>query len=331
TPTGNFGPITKEALGKFQIARGIVRQQSDKGYGYFGPRTKEALLNASSSAKTPLVASATVAGRLSASTRHDVSAVARSPGGEVGRLVAPPPEWIEKNPAAYKLYQKIAEEVAGGNVFPRSKKSQSPRSSISHGDNEERWKHDYLRVYPAYDELEHKCKPEKCDAKAGAYWKIDLNVEPKDVITVSMYLRNKGYKHSYLQGAPEEAFSVYIGSKDLTDKEVRILEKDLAQYLRKPRYVDSKYGLAQELGTNISGGFRVHKSAQALRKHKEVDIPGYGFAGIPKVGPYEKRNCNLNFFKEPESNQKVLALRDIRAGFLELTKLFGTYFHGTNK
>ncbi|MFA7277760.1 MAG: peptidoglycan-binding domain-containing protein, partial [Candidatus Gracilibacteria bacterium] len=49
TPTGNFGPITKEALGKFQIARGIVRQQSDKGYGYFGPRTKAALMETLSS------------------------------------------------------------------------------------------------------------------------------------------------------------------------------------------------------------------------------------------------------------------------------------------
>ena len=45
TPHRTFGPRTRDAVGRFQLAHGIVRNQDEKGYGYFGPKTKAKLLS----------------------------------------------------------------------------------------------------------------------------------------------------------------------------------------------------------------------------------------------------------------------------------------------
>lgn len=44
TPHKTFGPRTRDAVGKFQLTHGIVRKPDEKGYGYFGPKTKAKLL-----------------------------------------------------------------------------------------------------------------------------------------------------------------------------------------------------------------------------------------------------------------------------------------------
>ncbi len=37
--TGYFGPVTKEAVMKYQLSRGLIKNQSDDGAGYVGPKT----------------------------------------------------------------------------------------------------------------------------------------------------------------------------------------------------------------------------------------------------------------------------------------------------
>ncbi len=40
TPTGYFGPKTKEALKEFQLAEGIIKSKNSRGAGNFGPQTR---------------------------------------------------------------------------------------------------------------------------------------------------------------------------------------------------------------------------------------------------------------------------------------------------
>lgn len=329
-PNEVFGQEVEDAIVRFKIDKKLATDRNDERAKRFGAGTRNKMREVLD-APQAVTASVRTAVAGVAQQRNAPAPAPKSLESETARLVTPPPEWKERNPAAYRFYQKIAGEVASGNPFPRSKNSQTSVSYLLHGDNDDRWRQDYLQVYPAYDELEHKFKPERCDIKPGAYWKADLNIEPGDVITVSLYLRDKGYRHDYLQGSPEQTFSVYFGSKDMADHGIKRLERDLGKYLKKPRFADGKYTLGQELGTNISGEFRVHRSAAPLKGYKEADIPGYGFAGIPVVGPYTERNCKPGFFQKPDKEQKFLALRDVRTGFRKMTELFGTYFHGTNK
>ena len=43
--TGYYGPLTAEAVGKFQIKHGILKSSSDAGYGVVGPRTMATIDN----------------------------------------------------------------------------------------------------------------------------------------------------------------------------------------------------------------------------------------------------------------------------------------------
>ncbi len=40
TVSGNFGPLTEKALGRFQLKYGLVKSAKDVGYGYLGPKTR---------------------------------------------------------------------------------------------------------------------------------------------------------------------------------------------------------------------------------------------------------------------------------------------------
>src|SRR3989344_5663122 len=50
--TGNFGPLTRAAVGSWQIQKGVVANSSSAGYGTVGPKTRAAL--ACTKAVTPL-------------------------------------------------------------------------------------------------------------------------------------------------------------------------------------------------------------------------------------------------------------------------------------
>ena len=39
--TGHYGILTRQAVGRFQIAQGIVASESAAGYGVVGPQTRE--------------------------------------------------------------------------------------------------------------------------------------------------------------------------------------------------------------------------------------------------------------------------------------------------
>ncbi len=42
---GTFGPKTKDAVGRFQLAHGLLKSAEEKGYGVFGPKTKAAMIS----------------------------------------------------------------------------------------------------------------------------------------------------------------------------------------------------------------------------------------------------------------------------------------------
>ncbi len=54
---GTFGPKTKDAVGRFQLAHGLLKSAEEKGYGVFGPKTKATLLSIVSLQPQPTAAS----------------------------------------------------------------------------------------------------------------------------------------------------------------------------------------------------------------------------------------------------------------------------------
>ncbi len=69
-------------------------------------------------------------------------------------------------------------------------------------------------------------------------WKVHLNAMPKDVETISKYLRTNGYLHKYLSGGEIEdgkTFTVYIGSFRLTQRLANRLSGDLVAFLARPK------------------------------------------------------------------------------------------------
>lgn len=331
-PNGNFGPATEAALVQFKIDYRLAAEknrnevQTKRCGANTRAKLQEILLGKTATISHGVHSAVTKVVR--PESAKPAPNVPRNATGEIARLAGPPPEWKEKNPAAYALYERIVGAVANNNQFPKSKTSAPSRAARLFGPNEEILRREYEKVLAPYNQNAHKVAKELCDVKSGSGWKAHLAVDPQDVAVVARFLQKKGFRHDYLQEGVGRTFGVYFGSRDTARQGVNIIQAEIGRYLKKPYTADERYPLNRELGANISGEFKVDRSALPSKGYKDCDVPGYGFGGLPVIAPFEQRNCKPSFYQVPPEQKKLLVLRDMRTAFRKLTEIFGQYFHG---
>jgi len=98
-------------------------------------------------------------------------------------------------------------------------------------------------------------------------WKFHLNVEPNNVKEVSNLLKDKGFKHKYLKGGEVDSgkiFTVYTGSKRMTERGVRMISDNLGHLLATP-----KAGGEVPFAPNIVGRFEGNEAEYANKVSKD--------------------------------------------------------------
>lgn len=94
--------------------------------------------------------------------------------------------------------------------------------------------HAVMRDY--YEKGEDKWKSWEGAPPFGEY-KCHLNVTPENVLTVSDFLKTRGYHHKYLHGGEVESgkiFTVYVGGKDQAEQIIREIEDGVGSFLGEP-------------------------------------------------------------------------------------------------
>lgn len=69
-------------------------------------------------------------------------------------------------------------------------------------------------------------------------WKFHLNVTPQHVKEVAEFLREQGFNHKYLSGGEVESgkvFTIYTGSKEMTERAVRVACDGVGSLLDEPK------------------------------------------------------------------------------------------------
>ena len=121
--------------------------------------------------------------------------------------------------------------------------------------------------------------PENHDyVKGNQGWKIHLNVTPQKTPQVSEYLKSAGFHHKYINGVDIDdgkIFTIYIGSKELTEKIVKKVQDDIGDLLDEPK---------------AKGDIQVSPKIRArfgLYHHKDYINRGYS-DGIPLKKYYDE-------------------------------------------
>lgn len=146
--------------------------------------------------------------------------------------------------------------------------------------------------------------------------KLHLNVGIEEVVAVSEYLKKEGFYHKFLSGGEVTdgtVFTVYVGSKDLTDKLAKQLSEELKSWLRKPVRKDEI-----EYAPNIPGRFVGDK--------KDFMQYGIGIRGI-SVSREMASLFSPWSSKKDLDQKKTLAFQ---ASFNALADKYGEYFYGSN-
>jgi hypothetical protein len=101
--------------------------------------------------------------------------------------------------------------------------------------NQELYKQ-YIAELGEYNDLG---KPEQHDFQnPNQGWKLHLNVSPSNVKGVSEFLKLKGFVHKFLKEANIDSgkiFTVYIGSRALTEKAVKVIQDEIGDLLDDPK------------------------------------------------------------------------------------------------
>jgi hypothetical protein len=257
---------------------------------------------------------------------------------EIDRLSNLPPEWLQKSPAAYNFYRRMVYQVK----YPHSlSRNTAPNKLLTEHANQPELiqrsvataARNILHVDPnGYhfdgkpDKYDYRL-PDGCKSRGGK-WKIHLNVEPWNFGHVSDYLKKNNYLHKFMSGGDYDSpFTVYFGSWDLTLRESQKISKDLEMYLRKPTY-DSF-----EITRNIGGRFE-YTPDDSREKIIGIKLTINGSAGLPRRqenAPYWFKLAEARESKDEEKKDQALIedLKNLQESFLAMTKLFGSYFHGT--
>lgn len=191
----------------------------------------------------------------------------------------------------------------------------------------------YLKPYLQTDLSNNTINPDKVDYPEKITHnfghKLHLNIEAKDVVVVSKYLKDNGYRHKYLSGGEIEdgkVFTVYIGSKDLTDELAQKISSDLQTYLRRPVFVDEV-----EYAPNVVGRFESSKGTGAEPFSKY----GFGIRGVDILRQDKEKivEANMQKFNNTRSENEALLpggyIGAFTRSFERLSQDYGSFFYGT--
>jgi len=153
--------------------------------------------------------------------------------------------------------------------------------------------------------------------------KLHLNIALTDVKKVSEYLMKEGFFHKYLrsgEAATGSMFTVYIGSKDLTDQLAIKISNELGSTLKKP--VDHS---EIEYAPNVIGRFTV---ADEVNKFTHY---GFGIRGFPMLKKFASRQMLGRVKDMPNKLQDKQFKEGFDESYDSLAKMYGSYFYGTGK
>lgn len=189
----------------------------------------------------------------------------------------------------------------------------------------------YTDTLPEYDyvpdgiRLANENREEaKCNFLLGSPnlgWKVHLNIAPANVASASDYLKQNGYAHKYLtggSGGEGKAFTVYFGAKGTMDKWSQQLAKDLGNVLCKPVAPEET-----EVAAGIVARFTSLGSDGREMGSPEDTFLQYGEYGLSARRAFVLGKGGWKNIATPE--QKAELARD---AFQNLTRLYGSYFHG---
>lgn len=199
----------------------------------------------------------------------------------------------------------VEEAQEGEDDFPVIDKRFEQASGLQSYDSSSKY-YDEIKLY----EVTHPGRKKRDGSEYGfnegmTGWKLHLNVKPEDASHVSTYLRENGYRHKFLSGGmvtSGKVFTIYIGSRELTQRLSQELSKDLEKFLCRPadwREIEFAKGI---VGRFSSGDYK-------------EDFSIYGPYGMPELAP----DWNDPFKKETDDEKALKAYKKLK------TK-FGKYF-----
>jgi len=220
---------------------------------------------------------------------------------------------MEGGKEAYYTYLKRTQ--SDPIAFPTS---DAPYNSLLNGDKGE------IEFYPFYEkELKdysvHRsgAASDKVDAPgSGEFYgnKLHLNIEPKDVVAVSKYLKQERFWHKYLSGGEIEdgkIFTIYVGSAVLTKKLAQKISQDLKLYLRKPVEKGEV-----EYAPNVIGRFSGSR--------KNYEQYGAGLRGVSILRSWGER---IGPWTPQDEKRRLLPLA-FDATYNAMADEYGEYFYG---
>lgn len=243
---------------------------------------------------------------------------------------------------ASEVKEKLAREAYYGELLAAQiTKDHFPHSTAE--PNPDMLKGDDVALHKLYEqhlpEYNHSgssapISPDKIDYlendKQDSGHKLHLNVAAQDVAAVAEYLKRQGYRHKYLSGgeiSDGKVFTVYIGSKDLTDKLAQEISRDLAPHLKRPVFSDEV-----EYAPNVVGRF----DGGTLRDFEKY---GHGIRGInmlrSDVELVVNRMLTNNFDHKRTSKDDLDTaipggfLGAFKRSFERLAKDYGPFFYGS--
>jgi len=146
----------------------------------------------------------------------------------------------------------------------------------------------HQRYLQQLDEYQSPGSPERHDyppKEPNTGWKIHLNVDPKNVRTVSKFLKDNRFKHKFISGANLEQgkiFTVYFGSKQMAQKQIPIVSDHLDHLLEKPGDNDeipvapnivARFDVTANLANNEFSARAYHQGIPLLNYASEDNLP----------------------------------------------------------
>lgn len=137
----------------------------------------------------------------------------------------------------------------------------------------------YTNVLEEYSNHGDGSWEERLKQSPRAGWKFHLNVKPENVINVSEFLKNSNFHHKYLSGGEIDSgkiFTVYTGSKQITEKSVKEIWDNIGKLLEKPK-AQGEAAFAPNIVGRFEGDdnyFRNKRCKNGISIHKARDSWG---------------------------------------------------------